>query len=132
MLELKTHYQKRINKIKRLLISVTNKFDRKEIADELFANYMNELNSLDSSLSNIELDLQSLKYIINNILETNRNISEEIVEEIEENKLQNNVIEQFKPIMLMYYYMMSNKKNQQNQQNQQNQNSSGFSIDDLD
>jgi len=69
MLELKTHYQKRINKIKRLLISVTNKFDRKEIADELFANYMNELNSLDSSLSNIELDLQSLKYIINNIIQ---------------------------------------------------------------
>ena len=38
MSELKTHYQKRINKIKRLLISVTNKFDRKEIVDELFAN----------------------------------------------------------------------------------------------
>ena len=136
MSELKVHYQTKINKIRRILISVSNKFDRPEISDELLKNYMDTLEGIDVSLTTLEIEVQSLKYIVNNILDVDRNIPDEVVERIKENKKQDEVIEKFKPLMLLYYMMMNNQT--ENTGNTGNTGNIGVSevglssIDDLD
>jgi len=118
-LGLRQLYITRINRIKRKLIEQINKIEKRDdIRDFVNINHIENLKKIDITINRLELQVLNLQNKINVFMNVERNISDDIIQEIDEDNKTDAIIQKFLPYMLYCYMNVDNQRNN--------------SIDDLD
>ena len=118
-LGLRQLYITRINRIKRKLIEQINKIEKRDdIKDFVNINHIENLKKIDITINRLELQVLNLQNKINVFMNVERNISDDIIQEIDEDNKTDAIIQKFLPYMLYCYMNVDNQRNN--------------SIDDLD
>ena len=118
-LGLRQLYITRINRIKRKLIEQINKIEKRDdIKDFVNINHIENLKKIDITINRLELQVLNLQNKINVFMNVERNISDDIIQEIVEDNKTDAIIQKFLPYMLYCYMNVDNQRNN--------------SIDDLD
>ena len=118
-LGLRKLYITRINRIKRKLIEQINKIEKRDdIRDFVNINHIENLKKIDITMNRLELQVLNLQNQINVFMNVERNISDDIIQEIDEDNKTDAIIQKFLPYMLYCYMNVDNQRNN--------------SIDDLD
>ena len=118
-LGLRQLYITRINRIKRKLIEQSNKIEKRDdIKDFVNINHIENLKKIDITINRLELQVLNLQNKINVFMNVERNISDDIIQEIDEDNKTDAIIQKFLPYMLYCYMNVDNQRNN--------------SIDDLD
>ena len=112
-------YITRINRIKRKLIEQINKIEKRDdIKDFVNINHIENLKKIDNTINRLELQVLNLQNKINIFINVERNISVDLIQEIDEDNKTDAIIQKFLPYMLYCYMNVDNQRNN--------------SIDDLD
>lgn len=117
------YYKKKFNNLRKLMTNFINKMSRDDIRNIMLGKHKELLNNIDIHFDNLENELYKIKYKINEELNVKKNISEDKIEKINDNDVQNKVINDLTPFALMYYMMLeqNNKVNEEKKVNINNQ-----------
>ena len=110
-LGLRQLYITRINRIKRKLIEQINKIEKRDdIKDFVNINHIENLKKIDITINRLELQVLNLQNKINVFMNVERNISDDIIQEIVEDNKTDAIIQKFLPYMLYCYMNVDNKR----------------------
>ena len=110
-LGLRKLYITRINRIKRKLIEQINKIEtRDDIRDFVNINHIENLKKIDITINRLELQVLNLQNQINVFMNVERNISDDIIQEIDEDNKTDAIIQKFLPYMLYCYMNVDNQR----------------------
>ena len=111
-LGLRQLYITRINRIKRKLIEQINKIEKRDdIRDFVNINHIENLKKIDITINRLELQVLNLQNKINVFINVERNISDDIIQEIVEDNKTDAIIQKFLPYMLYCYMNVDNQRN---------------------
>ena len=111
-LGLRQLYITRINRIKRKLIEQINKIEKRDdIRDFVNINHIENLKKIDITINRLELQVLNLQNKINVFMNVERNISDDIIQEIVEDNKTDAIIQKFLPYMLYCYMNVDNQRN---------------------
>ena len=100
-----------INRSRRKLTTLFRKMQyRPNIRKHIIKNHKTKLDDIEMTLTTLELQIFQLQHVINNFLETNRNISQDVIENINSENLSNRTIKHFLPYMLFYMMMLQSNE----------------------
>ena len=110
-LGLRQLYITRINRIKRKLIEQINKIEKRDdIRDFVNINHIENLKKIDITINRLELQVLNLQNKINVFMNVERNISDDIIQEIDEDNKTDAIIQKFLPYMLYCYMNVDNQR----------------------
>ena len=110
-LGLRQLYITRINRIKRKLIEQINKIEKRDdIKDFVNINHIENLKKIDITINRLELQVLNLQNKINVFMNVERNISDDIIQEIVEDNKTDAIIQKFLPYMLYCYMNVDNQR----------------------
>ena len=105
-------YITRINRIKRKLIEQINKIEKRDdIKDFVNINHIENLKKIDNTINRLELQVLNLQNKINIFINVERNISVDLIQEIDEDNKTDAIIQKFLPYMLYCYMNVDNQRN---------------------
>ena len=105
-------YITRINRIKRKLIEQINKIEKRDdIRDFVNINHIENLKKIDNTINRLELQVLNLQNKINIFINVERNISVDLIQEIDEDNKTDAIIQKFLPYMLYCYMNVDNQRN---------------------
>ena len=111
-LVLRQLYITRINRIKRKLIEQINKIEKRDdIKDFVNINHIENLKKIDNTINRLELQVLNLQNKINIFINVERNISVDLIQEIDEDNKTDAIIQKFLPYMLYCYMNVDNQRN---------------------
>ena len=111
-LGLRQLYITRINRIKRKLIEQINKIEKRDdIKDFVNINHIENLKKIDNTINRLELQVLNLQNKINIFINVERNISVDLIQEIDEDNKTDAIIQKFLPYMLYCYMNVDNQRN---------------------
>lgn len=117
------YYKKKFNNLRKLMTNFINKISRDDIRNIMLGKHKELLNNIDIHFENLENELYKIKYKINEELNVKKNISQDKIEKINDDNLQNKVINDLTPYAFMYYMMLeqNNKISEEKKVNINNQ-----------
>lgn len=114
------YYKKKFNNLRKLMTNFIHKMSRDDIRNIMLGKHKELLNNIDIHFDNLENELYKIKYKINEELNVKKNISQDKIEKMNDNDVQNKVINDLTPFALMYYMMMLEQNNKTSEEKKVN------------
>ena len=109
-MSLDEHYNKKFGRIYNDFLLVTNKLDNIDINKYMLNNHIDKLEAIDTSLDTLSIEIQDLSFTISNYIDENTHLTDEDIENIQDEKDRKKVIKDCLPLMLSYYMMLQQMK----------------------
>ncbi len=129
-MSLKEHYNKKIGRISNEFAIIINKLDDADISRYILNEYFSKLEAIDASLDTLFIEIQDLSFTISNFIDEKTHLTDEDLENIQDEKDRKKVIKDCFPLMLSYYMMLQQMKEREQNNELENEDNNELENED--